>query len=78
MYEDIYSKGNLPKELRSATVIPILKPGKNPIIRRKLPTNISGSCMCKVLEWIENKRLVYTLEERNGTASEKIDPALTF
>jgi hypothetical protein len=71
MYEDICSKRNLPKEWRSAIVIPILKPGKNPTIAESYRPISLISCLYKVLERIVNKRLVYTLEARNLLPSQQ-------
>jgi hypothetical protein len=71
MYEDIWSKGNFPKKWRSVTVIPILKPGKNPTNAESYRPISLMSCLCKVLERIVNKRLVYILEERNLLPSQQ-------
>jgi hypothetical protein len=71
MYVDIWSKGNFPKEWRSATVIPILKPGKNPSITESYRPISLTSCLWKVLERIVNKRLVYILEESNLLPSQQ-------
>jgi hypothetical protein len=49
MYEDICSKENFPKESRSATVIPILQPGKIPIIAGSYRPISLTNCLCKVL-----------------------------
>jgi hypothetical protein len=57
MYEDIWSKGNFPKEWSSATIIPILKPGKNPTNAECYRPISLTSCLCKVLKTIVNKRL---------------------
>jgi hypothetical protein len=67
MYEDIWSKGNFPKEWSIATVIPILKPGKNPTNAESYRPISLTSCLCKVLEMIVNKRL----EERNLLPSQQ-------
>jgi hypothetical protein len=58
MSEDIWNKENFPKEWRSATVIPILEPGKNPTIAESYRPISLVSRLCKVLEKIVNKRLV--------------------
>jgi hypothetical protein len=71
LYEDISSKENFPKVWRSATVIPILKPGKIPIIAGSYRPISLTNCLCKVLERIVNKRLVYILEERNLLPSQQ-------
>jgi hypothetical protein len=78
MYEDIWSKRNFPKEWRSATEISILKPGKNPTIAESYRSIFLTSCLCKVLERIVNKRLVYILEERNLLPSEHHPQHLTI
>jgi hypothetical protein len=71
MYEEIWSKGNFTKESRSATVIPILKPGKNPSITESYRPISPTSCLWKFLERIVNKRLVYILEESNLLPSQQ-------
>ncbi|KAJ4427678.1 hypothetical protein ANN_25327 [Periplaneta americana] len=65
VYNYIWSKQVFPDQWRNAIIIPILKPDKN----RSAPENyrpIALTCtMCKLLEKIINKRLRWTLEQRN-------------
>ncbi|KAJ4446505.1 hypothetical protein ANN_13201 [Periplaneta americana] len=65
VYNYIWSKQVFPDQWRNVIIIPILKPDKN----RSAPENyrpIALTCtMCKLLEKIINKRLRWTLEQRN-------------
>jgi hypothetical protein len=61
----IWSEGEFRKEWRRATVIPILKLGKNPTNTESYRSISITSCLGKILERIINKRLVYVLESRN-------------
>jgi hypothetical protein len=67
-------RGNVPEKMEGAIVILILKPGKNlAIAENSRPISLTSS-LCKVLEWILNKRLVHVhiVEERaNSAGSEK-------
>jgi hypothetical protein len=65
MYQKIWSEGEFAKEWRRATVVPILKPGKNPTNTESYRPISLTSCLCKILERIINKRLIYVLESRN-------------
>jgi hypothetical protein len=48
-----------------------MKPGKNPTIAESYRPISLTTCLCKVLERIVNKRLVYILEERNLLPSQQ-------
>ena len=65
IFNDIWTTGVFPESWRLATIIPIPKPGKNPAE----PTNnrpiALTSCLCKTLERMINKRLVWYLESNN-------------
>jgi hypothetical protein len=62
MYQKVRSEGKFSKEWRRATVIPILKPRKNPTDTESYRPFSLTSSLCKSLERIINKRLVYVLE----------------
>ncbi|GBM62943.1 putative RNA-directed DNA polymerase from transposon X-element [Araneus ventricosus] len=67
LFNRIWEEHLFPSKWREATVIPILKPGKdpgNPLNYRPIAT----SCFCKTLERMINARLVYELEV-NGCIS---------
>ena len=61
----IWTTGDFPEDWRLATVIPIPKPGKD----HAEPTNYRPialtSCLCKTLERMINKRLIWYLESNN-------------
>ena len=61
----IWSTHTFPDSWRQATIIPIPKPGKN----HTNPTNYRPialtSCLCKVMEKLVNKRLMWVLEHNN-------------
>jgi len=61
---DIRLTGNFPSSWRQSYVVPIPKPGKdtsNPTNYRPIPLT---SCVCKVMEWMVNNRLVWYLERK--------------
>ena len=64
-FNDIWTTGVFPDSWRLATVIPIPKPGKD----HSEPTNYRPialtSCLCKTLERMINKRLVWYLESND-------------
>jgi ribonuclease HI len=64
LYNTIYDNGLVPKTWKHSLVIPIRKPGKDP----RHPTNYRPisltSCLSKILERILNRRLQWTLENR--------------
>ena len=65
IFNDIWTTGVFPDSWRLATVIPIPKPGKD----HAEPTNYRPialtSCLCKTLERMINKRLVWYLESND-------------
>ena len=65
IFNDIWATGVFPDSWRLATVIPIPKPGKD----HAEPTNYRPialtSCLCKTLERMINKRLVWYLESND-------------
>ena len=64
-FNHIWTTGDFPEDWRLATVIPIPKPGKD----HAEPTNYRPialtSCLCKTLERMINKRLIWYLESNN-------------
>jgi ribonuclease HI len=61
-FNNVWTSGNFPDEWRNATVVPIKKPGKDPEqISSYRPISLT-SCMCKIMERMVNKRLVWYLE----------------
>ena len=65
IFNDIWTTGVFPESWRLATIIPIPIPGKD----HAEPTNYRPialtSCLCKTLERMINKRLVWYLESNN-------------
>ena len=65
IFNGIWTTGVFPESWRLATIVPIPKPGKD----RAEPTNYRlialTSCLCKTLERMINKRLVWYLESNN-------------
>ena len=65
MFNDMWETGKFPESWELATIIPIPKPGKD----HAEPTNYRPialtSCLCKTLERMINKRLVWYLEFNN-------------
>jgi hypothetical protein len=64
VYNGIWRTGVFPTAWTEATVIPILKPGKDPNDPGSYRPISLTSCMCKVMEKIVNKRLQYIIETR--------------
>ena len=61
----IFDAGKLPKKWKVAYVIPILKEGKNPLSPDSYRPIALTSCICKLLEKILNKRLMWYLIKNN-------------
>ena len=65
IFNNIWETGEYPETWRLATIVPIPKPGKD----HAEPTNYRPialtSCLCKTLERMINKRLVWYLESNN-------------
>lgn len=64
-YNNIWKNKVLPDNWRKALVIPILKPGKDSSNKNNYRPISLTNCLCKVLERMVNKRLVWFLEENN-------------
>ena len=61
----IFDSGELPKKWKLAYIIPILKEGKNPLSPDSYRPIALTSCICKLLERILNRRLVWFLMKNN-------------
>jgi hypothetical protein len=64
VYNKIWKTGDFSTGWTKATVIPILKPGKDPNEPKSYRSISLTSCMCKVMKEIVNRRLQYTIESR--------------
>ena len=60
----IYKEGKLPKQWKEAYIIPILKEGKDPSTPGSYRPIALTSCICKILERMVNRRLVWFLETK--------------
>ena len=65
IFYDIWTTGVFPESWRLATTIPIPKPGKNPTEPTNYRSIALTSCLCKTLERMINKRLVWYLVSKN-------------
>lgn len=60
----MWAEGNLPKEWKHAVVIPLLKPGKEASDPSSYRPIALTAVICKIMERMVTKRLVYFLESR--------------
>lgn len=66
LLNDIWCRNkSFPRMWRNATVIPILKPGKNSTKTESYRPISLTSCLCKIMEGMVNRRLVWLLETNN-------------
>ena len=65
LYNNIWNGGVFPDMWQKATVIPLVKPGKNSSDPNSYRPIALTSCLCKTFERIINKRLIYFLERNN-------------
>lgn len=65
LFNCIFKEGKFPKQWKEAYIIPILKEGKLSTSSGSYRPIALTSCLCKVLERIINKRLVWFLEKNN-------------
>lgn len=56
-------EGKLPKKWKTAAVIPVWKPGKDPTQPSNYRPIALTSHVCKIIERIVNERLIYFLEK---------------
>src|SRR5207253_4355361 len=59
LYNRIWMEGVIPRDWKEATVLPILKPGKDPTDSSSYRPIALTSCICKVLEPMINTPLVW-------------------
>jgi endonuclease/exonuclease/phosphatase family metal-dependent hydrolase len=71
VFNQIWTSGEFPEEWKIATVIPVAKPGKDPEMVGNYRPIALTSCLCKLLERMVNKRLVYYLENNNLLANQQ-------
>jgi Reverse transcriptase (RNA-dependent DNA polymerase) len=64
-FNQIWPTGEFPDDWRTATVIPVAKPGKNPELAENYRPRALTSCLCKLLERMVNARLVWFLEKNH-------------
>ena len=63
MYNKIWKEGEIPKSWKHATIIPLLKEGKDPKdVWSYKPVTLTN-ILCKIFERMVNKRLVWYLEK---------------
>jgi ribonuclease HI len=62
IYNYIWNRHEFPDQWRSAVVLPFPKPGKDPLQVGSYRPIALTSCLCKLMEKMVNKRLMYTLE----------------
>ena len=64
IFNYIWTTGKFPEDWQYATIIPIPKPGKDPVEPNSYRLSFT-SCLCKTLERMINKRLAWFLECNN-------------
>jgi ribonuclease HI len=64
LYNKILDEG-LPKQWKHSLIVPIKKPGKDPRNPTSYRPIALTSCLCKLLEKIINRRLQWTIENKN-------------
>ena len=62
---EIWESSKFPDSWRVATIIPIPKPGKNSLYPSNYRRLALTSCLCKTMEHMVNKRLVWFIESNN-------------
>ena len=62
---EIWESSKFPDSWRVATIIPIPKPGKNSLYLSNYRPIALTSCLCKTMEHMVNKRLVWFIESNN-------------
>ena len=65
IFNNIWTTGKFPDDWQYATIIPIPKPGKDPVETNNYRPIALTSCLCKTLERMINKRLTRFLESNN-------------
>ena len=64
-YNELWKSKKLPKKWLFATIIPILKIGKDPNEADSYRPTALTNCLCKIMERLVNNRLLYVLEKYN-------------
>lgn len=64
-FNQVWEEGRLPSQWKTATIIPLLKPGKDPSSCSSYRPIALTSCLGKIFERLVNNRLMYYIEE-NG------------
>ena len=69
IFNYIWTTGKFPDDWQYATIIPIPKPGKDPVEPNNYRPIALTSCLCKTVERMINKRLTWFLESNNNHIS---------
>ena len=64
-FNEIWRNGTVPESWKMATIIPIPKPGKNNFYASNYRPIALTSCLCKTMERMVNRRLVWFIESNN-------------
>ena len=70
---EIWESSKFPDSWRVATIIPIPKPGKNSLFPSNYRPIELTSCLCKTMERMVNKRLVWFIESNNLYTNSQCD-----
>jgi len=62
IFNNIWTTGNFPPHWREAIVLPFLKPNKTGTLPQDYRPIALTSCLCKLMEWMINFRLMWYLE----------------
>ena len=65
IFNHLWSIGIFPEDWAYATIIPIPKPGKDPVEPNIYRPIALTSCLCKTLEKMNNTRLTWFLQSNN-------------
>ena len=71
IFNNIWRKGDFPKQWNHAIIIPILKPDKDSSKPESYRPIALTSCVCKILERMVNNRLIWFLETNNLLSKEQ-------
>ncbi|CAL4222396.1 unnamed protein product, partial [Meganyctiphanes norvegica] len=63
-YNDVWERREVPSQWGEAIVIPILKPGKDPLDPESYRPIALTNCVCKIFERMVNNRLLFSLETK--------------
>ena len=62
---NIWIDGSIPRNLKQSIIIPLLKPGKDPLEPNSYRPIALTSCLSKIMERMVNNRLVFYIESNN-------------